>query len=343
MSDLATSENASVAADVAPKTALGSLTKVAASSAASTSATPVVESPVVAGGKPAVPSPSAPAISGAAAIVPSAPAADTRGPIPFDRHESALKNAREQAATEALKPFAWASGSKPEVVQRAWSLHQEMQSNPVAFYERLGRELEARGALTGGAVTPPASPAAPQKLPEPDLHSPDGKSHAFSAGRLEEWAKAREQQLEASIMARLKPVMDREQQQQEQQEFQTELKSRQQVMNEALAEAQKFPHFKENEPLISAKLDQMDRAIVRKVGVVAAMHIAYGQVLAEQVFPGIESAAEKRVREDYEKKARASTGNITPNGGGGTPRAAKPRTVEALAAHMESLSQTLGA
>jgi hypothetical protein len=262
----------------------------------------------------------------AAATRTEAPAGDR---IPENRIIAAARNAREKTTADIEARYG-IKGVSPDDVKVALSVLQDMRRDPADFARRLAAELQQRD---GGA------PEKTDQYPEPDLVSPDGKLKTYSDATLQQMFEIRDRQVEARVMAKLKPVMEfhqTEQDRQAQAEKSQQVKS---LVERTLSEARKLPHFtKENEPRILELLQDVDPETRQAIGPIAAMYLAYNQFLAESVFPGIDAAAEAKVRASNTRKAAASNGQVHPTDHGGD---GKPQTLDnptQLARHMERLA-----
>lgn len=86
------------------------------------------------------------------------------GPIPFDRHKSALENARAKAAQDAeaalRAKLGWAERYAPDEVANATQMLQWVRSDPQGFMRFLKSQVPEE--------------AAPEQPPAPDLKAEDG-------------------------------------------------------------------------------------------------------------------------------------------------------------------------
>jgi len=154
---------------------------------------------------PAAPSPAEPAgtAPAQAAIAPAAAGEappPVRGPIPYDRHQAVITNARREAREEAEKELkaklGWAERFNPQEAEQGTALVRWLQADPEGAISFLQRQRQGQQ---------PAAPAAPQ-MPEPDVVLGDGSKFysADGAQKLLEW---RDQQLEARINGRYGPML----------------------------------------------------------------------------------------------------------------------------------------
>lgn len=276
--------------------------------------------------------------SGADAGTTAPPAAATgtpdatgnRGPIPFDRHEAALKNAREQ--------FKWAQeltgqGYSPEDVKTAVTLLARLRGDAKGFWQQLGSELGSAGKAGNTEEVEEA-------YPEADLVSQDGKLKAFSADALMKALAVQEKRLLKKFESNIQPLTKFYSDQmtaQQQAEQQEQLRQSTAVL---LEQARALPHFKENEQAIKENLKAMDVSLRRQLGAGASLMLAYNQFLASRQ-PALQAQTEQKVRDDFSRKANAAAGSISPSGGSGDPRPAKLENARDLAAHMEKLAASM--
>lgn len=257
----------------------------------------------------------------------------TKGPIPFDAHETALKNAREKSRTEVMQQFAWANGIDATVAQRALALAKRLDSDPRTFAKQLQAELSESD--------PDAS------LPAADIKSSNGVE-AYSAKSVLAIVDQVRNQLRAEMKGQIQPFVDErtEAQQKAEQQKATEaaIEAGRTVIRDGIAHARTLAHFKENEPAISAKLGEISPEVRSKVGLVGAMYMAYAAVLADLVGKASTAGAESTIT-DLKRKAQAGSGNASPGGpvmGGGKPKL-KDGDVGGLSRHMQKLSDSISA
>lgn len=257
------------------------------------------------------------------------------GPVPLDRHEAAVKNAREKAVTETEAKYAWAKDVDPKTVETAFGIVSEMLQDTQKFAHTLAGELGMK--LVPITEEKPAAPATPYQLPEPVLRSEDGRG-AYDAKQMMEILAEQEKRILATFGTQMKPLLtDREAAAKAKAEADVKAQGRQ-AATEALAEARKMPHFtKENEPEILKNLQAIPANVRASIGAVASLYRAYNQFLAEKVFPTIGTTAEQSVRDANRKKAAASAASVhpvSPSGDGAKPEI---KNVAQLSKYMEQL------
>lgn len=304
---------------------------IRAAEAASSPATPPAG--VVAGDTPPPAGDSAPPVTppAAATVQPvtegsATPPVATRGEAPEPRIVAAVRNARDSFRTSLGLPEDF----NPEDVRGQIGVVAEMRRDPVAFYHRLGRELNIQPVQ----AAPPAEVIPPWKMPEAALHSEDGKG-AYSAEQVQEIV----QHAKDELMGVVKPLQDERVAAQQAQTLRERMDAGKARIDSALAHAQTLPHFEENKDAIASAVAAIPYKTKMELGAVACLHMAYNHVLATKVFPSINEAAEKRVREENERKAATSTGTVRPSGGSGDGKtASSPTNPQQLAARMEQMA-----
>lgn len=261
----------------------------------------------------------------------------TSGEAPVSRIEAAVKNARAEARAAVEAQYAWAKDVDPQDVQVGGALLYDLRTNAKQFLQELAQELGA--TLSFGTPTAETVETVDEAFPAPDLVSPDGRLKTYSDATLQKMLHIHGRKVAKELRGEMAPMLEFVNGERETRAEQGRQQQVVEATKSALAEARKLPHFtKENEPLIAEKLKAIDPSIRRQVGSVAALYIAYNQMLSEKVFPTIETAAEVRVQNNNSKKAAASVGAHPVDQGG---EAKKPvlRGVDDLAKHMERLAQ----
>lgn len=251
------------------------------------------------------------------------PPTGAKGPIPFDRHEAALKNARTEAAAEALKPLAWAKDLKQQDVAVAFDVASQIIAGPEAFVRKLAQELGFEVVKPGQQPTGTAATGASSlfaadgklALPKGKLRSEDGLE-AYSSDQLAGIIEGVISHVEQKMTGSLKPLLDERTTAQ-----QTEARNRivseaRQTASVTLTEARKLPHFQMKDhagqmvdhPKILANLQAIPVETRKAIGPVAALYQAYNKFLSEDVFPTLGQRSEQQVRDDNRRKAAASQG-----------------------------------
>lgn len=210
----------------------------------------------------------------------------------------------------------------------ALSVLNELRSDPAGFWKELGSRVNAQ--------------AEPEEVdeayPEADLRSKDGTLRTYSESTFQKALEVHGRKVTRQIMADLKPVVDWSHRTQTEAQQREDQAQREQVIRGALEEARSLPHFtKENEQAILESLQAIPAQKRTSLGPVAALHRAYTDFLRDRVFPGIDAAAEARVRKTLTAKANTSAGQVHPVDQGTSQRPVIKGESD-LAAHMERLA-----
>jgi len=261
--------------------------------------------------------------------------------IPPVRIEAAVRNARAQT----MGYFGIPKDAKPADIRQAIEIHQALRTDPQSVFDWLLKSGHVKLPNGNGNGQQDTRPQDTTGLPQADLRSEDGKE-AYSAPLMLKVLDAFEQRLMAKFEERLNPVqrfVETEQTTREQTARRDQNKA---ISTKALAQARELPNFKDNEPAILERLDEMAEAnpnLKHEIGPVAMMMLAYGQVLKDRVFPTIATTAEQRVREENERKAATSRGQVSPVGSTAGAKVPELNGPEALAKHMERLEASMSA
>lgn len=273
----------------------------------------------------------------AASVSPAVPAASTiatpavsdpKGPIPFDRHEAALRNARQQVETELRAKLGWADGYKKDDIDQALTLVRQLNENPAAFFAQLGQELKARGV-------------GPQDELQADLVSQDGTKKAYSDEMVRALLQRNAAQVKADLLRELDPVISHVKTQREEAENTARKNRSNQYAAEKVAELKQRPHFWDNREAIAKRLGEKWAAMTPQQqsaegSAYQTLLDSYLDVMASDVLPHLAQKTEADLHADLQRKAAASTGTVVP----GTPTNTRPSlppgaTREQLAAHLE--------
>lgn len=253
------------------------------------------------------------------------------GQAPDNRIEAAVRNARAEARREVEEQFAPFRGMNPEDVRTALSLLHDLQNDPQAFMSELGQRLKGPGGDD-------------EAYPAADLVSKDGTLKTYSEGTLQKALEVHGRKLTAQLMKEFRPFMQFAQTEQGRRQKEQADYAHAESVNSHLTEMRKEPHFtKENEPGILAVLQRLTPEQKLAFGhspterATRALDWAYRTFLRETVFPGIDAAAEKRVRESFNRKANASDGTIVPSGQSSDGSKPALRNQDDLARHMERM------
>jgi hypothetical protein len=261
--------------------------------------------------------------------------ATAKGPIPFEVHETTLKNARakerEAANAEWRAQYGWAEQVPKETLAHWSSVAQEMSTNPVAFLERYTKELSAHPVygpqLRSHAARTLGARQADQE-PAPDVDIVDANGHVTGRTYSDKATAARdawrERQLLAKIEERLQPLTaEREQREQA-----------------ALAEArtQQLNTYADG---VMEELTQIldgDVSLFEDVHQVMAQHPDWSahratlEVRKTKIVPTLESKATQKAVDALKTKAAGNTASGT----GATAAPKRPTNAAELAAWMEA-------
>lgn len=262
---------------------------------------------------------------------------ESKGPLPFERHEAILAKARAEteAATKAYEDYkarvAWAENVNQSDVQQLQALTQELHADPIAFLRKLEREIAAHPHL-GPQLKQPEQ----FKMPEPALVSQDGQPV---------WTAQQIQQIRDHDLATLRAEMSKQvtelqqgisQQAQVEQQRQA-LAEASQTSSAVLAEYREKPHFKDNEERIAQVYAEMSPEMQRRLGPIGSLEAAYSQVLLNEVLPAIEKSSKEKTLKNLKKKAAAAT--VEPGTAAGAGQAA-PTNQKQIAQFLEELASS---
>lgn len=255
----------------------------------------------------------------------TAPSTENKGPIPFDRHQAALTNARAKTETELTQRFQQQYGAHVELGQKfesdpvgtATSVIQTLASDPV-----LGPQIISALARTLGSRRQAATAApAPDQEPQPDFMTPDGAG-VYSAAKLAEIRAYDRQQILREVDSRLQPLQTREQQAQARERYEAATKDASNRMTQVLAPYQALPEFGENKAAIAKKTGELLQA---GHSAETALGLAVTHVLRDVVMPA--RAAKSHEQMLATAVAKATGSSSTPGAAPAAP-AGRPTSFE---------------
>lgn len=258
--------------------------------------------------------------------------------IPPNRIEAAVRNARAKEAERLMSHYGLSRATSPEHVRNALAILNGLQSDPQGTIDY----LIANGHIKVNGNGHGPSKTQPEESFEPELRSEDGKT-AYSASQVTALLKREIERARDEMREEMRPLASHYATERQAREQLARVESARGVAQKALAQARDMPHFKEHEPAILSKLSEMDPNVRKEFGPVAAMMMAYNEVLKENVFPTIATKAAQQVRDENARKAATSRGQVSPTGsesGGKVPELNGP---DALARHMERLEASMSA
>lgn len=232
-------------------------------------------------------------------------------------YDRILENARTKAIEEYKGKFGWAEGYDGDAVKEGMQLLIEMHQDPMAFAKSILAENQGEEELVD---------------PEPDYHAPDGSAQFYS----DKTMKTILQNFEKKLLRQMQPALTAAERQAQQERVAAITSEAKAVADEALAEIRKYPNFEEYKGEIHKKMQAMDPKTRRRVGSVAALHMAYQAVMNENG-EKIRSGVEESVRTEFAKKAAAGIGHVQPGNQANVRPALKDGDVDGLAKRMEEI------
>ena len=240
------------------------------------------------------------------------------GEAPERRIESAVRNARADVMTR----FGLTADANPEDVRAGMRLVQALRTDMRGTLKRLSARLEPEDSGSGE-----------EAYPEADLVSKDGQLKTYRAETFQKILDIHGRKVAQQVMQEMAPLRDFVDTETERREAD----DRRAYLKSAIDEVKGRPHF--NEAGVHEALKAIPLEERRAMGPVAALNVAYSNFLRDKVFPGIDTAAEERVRKANLKKAAASDGSVHPAQGGGDPKKRELRNVSDLSAHLSDLAK----
>lgn len=209
---------------------------------------------------------------------------NTKGPIPFDRHESILKNARVKAAEETTQKFRqeyapalqFADAFEADPISTLSGTLGELAKQP-----QFAPAIKALAARILGQRAPQEQTAQPDQEPQPDLQAEDGTT-LYSAAQMAKWRAWERQQIIQQTDARLAPLLEREKQI-VQTEKQAEAKKAAWTRMEQISKPfMELPHFEAHRKAIADKTQELLQA---GHPAAVALGLAYSSIVTERVLP----------------------------------------------------------
>jgi hypothetical protein len=238
------------------------------------------------------------------------------GPIPFDRHKSALENARTKAREEALTEWrsqhGWAEQVPREQFESFSQTAQQMASDPVGFLQRFANELQNHPVYgpqlkSQAARTLGQRQAAQQNdaEPQPDLETEAGEA-VFSAKRQQEWRAWHDRQLEKKFDERLAPLQETHAQVQEARQRELIDHASGQFASQQLATIKALPGYTEHAAEIKAEFAKMPPPD-HPMGYAVQLRDAWIKV----VVPKLDQTSRAKALAEMNAKGLASTASPT--------------------------------
>lgn len=246
------------------------------------------------------------------------PSVETKGPIPFDRHEAALKNARTKTEGEITQRFQQQYGAHVELGNRfqadpigtAVQIIQELSNHPEHGSQVISALARTLGARRGQATE--------GQEPQADLQAADG-TLVYSAERLAQWQQWNSQKLMEQVDQRVAPLQQREQQMVAQERHREAVTAAHDRMSKVLAPYQALPEFTEHRAAIAAKAQSY---INDGHDAQTALGLAVTTVLRETVMPARAAQSQSQLLAQAVAK---STGSTAAPGAAPAAPAGRPR------------------
>lgn len=257
--------------------------------------------------------------------VETVPTPETKGPIPFDRHESILKNARTKTEQEVSQRF-----------QQEYADHlrigKQIQADPVGAVVQLVSELTEHPEYGGPVISalaralgarrgqrPPVEADA-DAAPEADLQTTDG-TRVYSAEQLAKREAWFQKQMLSQVDQRLSPLQQREQAAQAREKHDAAVKDANARMSKVLEPFKALPEFKEHRTAIAEKTKAL---MAEGHEPQVAIGLAFSHVLRDVVMPS--RAAQSR-NELVAQAVAKSTGSTTVPGTAPAAPAKRPQSM----------------
>ncbi len=252
------------------------------------------------------------------------PTPEAKGPIPFDRHESILKNARTKVEQEVTQRFQEqyadhvriGSQIQADPVGTVVQLVNELSQHPEHGSQVISALARALGARRGQGQT-----AVTDEEPQPDFQTPDGAG-VYSAERLAAIRAYDRQQILKEVDQRLNPLQQREQAAQVREKHEAAVKDANSRMSKVLEPFKALPEFNEHRHAIAEKTKAfMAEGHEPQV----AIGLAFSHVLRDVVMPS--RAAQSR-NELVAQAVAKSTGSTTVPGTAPAAPAKRPASMQ---------------
>jgi hypothetical protein len=237
----------------------------------------------------------------------------TKGPIPFDVHDTALKNARakeREAVLAEWQPYAWAKSVPRESLDRMSSIAQQMTADPAGFLDTYFAELEAHPQhgpiVRSWAAKTLASRRGQQASMDPDVQIVDPQGNVTGATYSADRVKAIVQQAVADAIGKeVGPIK---------QDFETRTKQEQAAKLEQARNQKVDAMFSDITEVVGT-----DEKALQQVHALMAQHPDWSHEKAAWhyhktvVLPGLSKTERSKVLADIAQKPAAST--VSPSSG----------------------------
>jgi hypothetical protein len=233
-----------------------------------------------------------------------------KGPIPFERHQSALDNARKKAAEAAQATFVKQYGSQLQVVQ-------QLTSNPDVAIPQLYAEWRQSKGLppemdasdAGRALAARRGQTTPASMPEPDLVGTDGSGRqvafysAEQLARRDAWAQ---QQMLSQFRQEFAPIQQEYAQTKADREQQARVEQVRTVVGKTLTTWRDKPGFKEHEAEIKVRQAELVDAGEQPL---VALGLAYAEIVPSRLASRTQASTQQSFVQQAAQKIAGSQNN----------------------------------
>lgn len=233
------------------------------------------------------------------------PVADGKGPIPFERHQAAIQNARQKAGAEFYQQYEHAvrlqEAFQADMPGTLTQLIQEAVDHP-----QYGQTvLSAVARLLGGRR---------QRLqediePEADLQTPDG-ALVYSAEQLKRWQQWNAKQQQAQFDERFKPLNQLQEQIETAKKHQQLMKLVDERAKETAELWQGMPFFNDHKAEIMERQEAIyeeAKANGSRMDAARALALAYKEVATAKGVPALQAKQQAQLIQTAVAKSRGST------------------------------------
>lgn len=212
-----------------------------------------------------------------------------KGPIPFDRHEAILRNARTKTVQEVVSQVESKYGG-------AIQLQQRMAADPAGTLAQLIDEAVAHPELGQQVISQLARTLGARRKPEADLQPIDTEiGQLFTADQVK-------MLVEQSIAQRLGPLEQEREAARKQAEARREYDTTVQTVKSRLSQWEGQPGFSEHKAEIAAKQKEY---VTQGADTWTALGLAYAAVVPSK----LQAKQTNQFVQDAVRKANASTSN----------------------------------
>jgi hypothetical protein len=233
---------------------------------------------------------------------------ESRGPIPYDRHEAILRAERDKR-----KNLEWAANVNPDRYRQMSEWFEAADRNPVEFHKRFEAALKQHPTW-GQYLQQPQQPQQAAAEPEPDLVAENGQP-VYSAPQLRKWQEWNHAKDQADLQKLISPLLQKEQQSQ----METQAKDFAKRWIDELSGLEGFDTLRAD---IAKRLKE-DRRL--------SPLTAYKRAYAEVYKPQQAQASRDTLLAEMNQRATANTGN--PNAAAATPKSPKDMSWEEALSH----------